>query len=128
MTRTIAEFIRRQIEFAATLLNDETALESIWMYPAWATNTAYTVDDRIRYGDILYRCVQGHTSQDTWTPDVTAALWAIVSLEEYPEWKQPTGAHDAYNTGDKVTYNGSHYVSIVDNNIWQPDVYGWESV
>ena len=98
------------------------------MYPAWQTNTAYTVDDRIRYGDTLYRCVQGHTSQDTWTPDVTAALWVVVSLDEYPEWKQPTGTADAYKSGDKVTYNGSHFVCTQDHNTYAPDVWGWELV
>ena len=48
--------------------------------------------------------------------------------EEWPEWVQPTGAHDCYNTGDKVTYNGQHYVSKIDGNVWSPDAYpaGWE--
>ena len=48
--------------------------------------------------------------------------------EEWPEWVQPTGAHDCYNTGDKVTYNGRHYVSKIDGNVWSPDAYprGWE--
>lgn len=130
MTREHARHIRQQIEAAAKLQDDETALTSIWMYPAWATNTAYTVDDRIRYGDTLYRCVQGHTSQDGWTPDVTPALWVVVSLDEYPEWKQPTGTADAYNIGDKVTYNGRHYVSLIDGNVWSPDAYpaGWKLV
>lgn len=48
--------------------------------------------------------------------------------EEWPAWVQPTGAHDCYNTGDKVTYNGQHYVSKIDGNVWSPDAYpaGWE--
>lgn len=128
MTREHARHIRQQIEAAAKLQDDETALESIWMYPAWATNTDYNVDDRIRHGETLYRCVQGHTSQDTWTPDVTAALWVVVSLDEYPEWKQPTGVQDAYRIGDKCSYNGQHYVCTYDYNTYAPDVWGWESV
>ena len=48
--------------------------------------------------------------------------------EEWPAWVQPTGAHDCYNTGDKVTYNGQHYVSKIDGNVWSPDAYpaGWQ--
>ena len=50
--------------------------------------------------------------------------------EEWPQWVQPTGAHDAYNTGDKVTYNGKHYQSTINGNVWSPDAYpaGWRLV
>ena len=50
--------------------------------------------------------------------------------EEWPTWVQPTGAHDCYNTGDKVTYNGQHYVSKINGNVWSPEAYpaGWEAV
>lgn len=107
---------------------DETALEAVDIYPAWRTDTAYTVDERISHEGLLYRCVQAHTSQDNWTPDVTPALWTRVSVEEWPEWVQPTGAQDAYQTGDKVAHNGKHWVSAVDNNTWEPGVYGWTEV
>ena len=48
--------------------------------------------------------------------------------EEWPAWVQPTGTHDCYNTGEKVTYNGKHYISKLDGNVWSPDAYpaGWE--
>ena len=85
-----------------------------------------------RHGGKLYRCVQGHTSQEGWEPDKTPALWTEVALPgEIPVWKQPTGAQDAYNTGDKVHYpdkDGPVYVSTVDANVWEPGVYGWEVV
>ena len=55
-------------------------------------------------------------------------IGAVFSIDEYPEWVQPTGAHDAYNTGDKVSYNGKHYVCTIDANTYAPDVYGWEIV
>lgn len=128
MKRTEAIALRQQIESAATLQNDETALASKWMYAEWQTDTAYAAADRIRYADKLYKCVQPHTSQTEWTPDKTPALWVEVSVEEFPEWHQPTGAHDAYNIGDKVTYNEQHYICIVDGNVYTPDVYGWELV
>ena len=126
MKRTEAETIRRQIENAATLQTDETALESKWMYAEWKTDTAYEAGTRRRYSKKLYKCVQAHTSQTAWTPDITPALWTEVSIDEYPEWKQPAGAHDAYSEGDKCNYNGQHYICIVDGNIYAPDVNGWK--
>ena len=99
---------------------DETALDAVDIYPAWRTDTAYTVDERISHEGRLYRCVQAHTSQAGWSPDLTPALWTRVSVEEWPEWVQPTGAQDAYMAGDKVSHNGRHWVSAVDNNVWEP--------
>ena len=99
---------------------DETALDAVDIYPAWRTDTAYTVDERIAHEGLLYRCVQAHTSQAGWSPDLTPALWTRVSVEEWPEWVQPTGAQDAYMAGDKVAHNGKHWISAVDNNVWEP--------
>lgn len=123
-----ARLLRPFIEKAAISLTDEDALSAVELFPAWVTDKAYAVDDRIRYGEKLYRCVQAHTSQAAWTPDLTPALWTEVSVDEWPEWRQPTGAQDAYNTGDKVTFEGKHYISLMDANIWSPAVYpqAWE--
>lgn len=128
ISRTRAYALRAMIEKASISLSDEDALQAIELYPAWAEGVAYAVDDRIRYNGVLYRVVQAHTSQADWTPDITPALFTVVSLEEFPEWVQPTGAQDAYNTGDKVTYNGSHWISTVDANVWAPGVYGWDQL
>lgn len=128
MTRAKAKQLRQLIEQLAVTLADETALTGVELFPMWATDTAYAVGDRVQHGGTLYKCVQAHTSQADWTPDATPALWVVVSIDEYPEWVQPTGAHDAYNTGDKVSYNGKHYISTIDANSYAPDVYGWEIV
>ena len=129
MTRAEALAYRQTIENAAALQSDEQALENIYLYPQWEADKAVQVDERYRYGENLYKCVQAHTTQADWTPDVTPALWVVVSLEEWPEWVQPTGAQDAYNKGDKVSHNDKHWVSDVDANTWEPGVYGWtESV
>lgn len=110
-------------------LDDAVALEVAALYPAWAASVNYTADERVQYGEKLYRCVQAHTSQADWTPDATPALWTEVAKPgEIPVWKQPTGAQDAYMTGDKVHYPDEGdpvYVSTVDNNTWEPGVYGW---
>lgn len=129
-----ARRLRPLIVKASASLSDEDALEGVELFAVWAVGTEYTVDQRLRYGGKLYRCVQGHTSQEGWEPDKTPALWTEVALPgEIPVWKQPTGAQDAYNTGDKVHYpdkDGPVYVSLIDNNVWSPEAYpaGWELV
>ena len=126
MTRAKAKQLRHLIEQLAVTLDDETALTGVELFPAWVIGKAYVVGDRVQHGGTLYKCVQAHTSQADWAPDATPALWVVVSVDEYPEWVQPTGAHDAYNIGDKVTYNGQHYVCTSNANVYAPDVYGWE--
>lgn len=126
MTRAKAKQLRQLIEQLAVTLDDETALTGVELFPAWAIGKAYAVNDRAQYNGTLYKCIQAHTSQSDWMPSATPALWKTVSLDEYPEWVQPTGAHDAYNIGDKVTHNGQHYVCTSNANVYAPDVYGWQ--
>lgn len=126
MTRAEAMTYRGKIEAAASTMTDEDALSAVELFPAWVTGNAYAVNDRVRYDGTLYKCIQAHTSQADWMPSATPALWKVVSVDEYPEWVQPTGAHDSYNKGDKVTYNGKHYVCTSNANVYAPDVYGWE--
>ena len=128
MTREHARRLRRYIEALSVMLPDEDALQSVELFPMWHTETAYATESRIQYEGTLYRCVQAHTSQADWTPDKTPALWTVVSVEEWPEWVQPTGAQDAYARGDKVTHNGKHWVSTMDANVWEPGVAGWDEV
>ena len=126
MTRGKAKQLRALIEQLAITLNDEIALTGVELFPAWVVGKAYAVNDRTQYNGTLYKCIQAHTSQSDWMPSATPALWKTVSVDEYPEWVQPTGAHDAYNIGDKVTYNGQHYVCTSNANVYAPDVYGWQ--
>lgn len=126
MTRAKAKQLRQLIEQLAVTLDDETALTGVELFPAWVVGKAYAVNDRAQYNGTLYKCIQAHTSQSDWMPSATPALWKTVSVDEYPEWVQPAGAHDAYNIGDKVTYNGQHYVCTSNANVYAPDVYGWE--
>lgn len=116
--------IRADMNTIATTLTDEQGIELINLFEPWMLKS-YVVGDRTRYGDKLYRCVQAHTSQSDWMPNISPALWTVVSVEEWSQWVQPIGAQDAYNTGDKVTYNDKHWVSIIDANVWEPGVYGW---
>lgn len=130
MTRQEAMRYRRHINGLINELPDEAALDVTDLFEPWQTDTQYATGDRVKHEDLLYRCVQGHTSQDNWTPDATPALWTRVSVDEWPEWVQPTGAQDAYMTGDKVSHIEKHWVSLVDNNVWEPGTSYllWEEV
>lgn len=128
MTRQEALEYRRKIETAAAQQSDELALQSVELFPKWEAGISVTTGERYQYNSVLYRVVQSHTTQDDWTPDITPALWTVVSLDEWPEWVQPTGSSDAYNKGDKVSHNGKHWESDVDANVWAPGVYGWSEV
>lgn len=121
--------LRDLIRKAARSLADEDAVEGVELFQPWDVGTDFVKDIRVRYNGKLYRCEQGHTSQEGWEPDVTPALWTEVAKPgEIPVWKQPTGAQDAYQHGDKVKYpdeNGDVWVSELDGNVWEPGVYGW---
>lgn len=121
----LARKLRPLIEKASASLTDNDALEAVELFPAWSL-TAYSVGDRIRYNGKLYRCEQAHTAQADWTPDITQALWTEVAPSGViPEWRQPTGAQDAYIKGDKVRHNGGIWISDIDGNVWEPGTYGW---
>ena len=111
------------------LLTDEQAEQAPQAFPVWVAEKSYAVGDRVRDDGKLYRCVQAHTSQEGWEPHSTPSLWVRTAPEgEIPEWEQPTGAQDAYNTGDKVRHNGKTWVSLVDGNVWEPGTAGTEAL
>ena len=130
-----AEQLRRALQMFTATLSEEKALEIAAVYPAWRANWPYSAGEIVSYGTNatgdpqLYKVVQAHTSQAEWTPDGTPALYDAFGLDEsgVPLWSQPSGAHDAYNAGDIVNYNGTLYQSTINGNVWSPDVYpaGW---
>lgn len=127
---TLAEMLtqlRTLLKVSVEGVDDEVAVNIPALFDPWTVGETVAADARRYFKAKVYKCIQGHTTQADWTPDVTPALWKEVSLEDWPEFVQPTGAHDAYNKGDKVSYNGKHYVSAIDGNIWSPDAYpaGW---
>lgn len=128
ITKEIARKLRAFLVEMSKNATDEEALDNILAFPKWEVGKAYTKDERIRYEDALYKVLQNHTSQADWTPDVAVSLYVKVSIEEFPEWVQPTGAHDAYNKGDKVSHNEKHWESLIDANTYEPGVYGWQEV
>ena len=131
----IAEQFRHALQLFAESLTEEKALEVATVYPVWAAGNAYSAGQYLTYGTNavgdpqLYKVAQAHTSQSDWQPDKTPALYTPLGLDDsgFPVWAQPTGAHDAYNTGDVVNYNGTLYESLIDGNTYSPDAYpaGW---
>lgn len=123
-----ARELLQSIHLATSYLDDEQAETVTILFPKWESDTVYEVGDRRQYDGLLYRCVQAHNSQQGWEPPNVPALWVRTSLDEWPEWIQPTGAHDAYSAGDKVSHNGLHWISSINGNVWEPGAYGWDNV
>ena len=132
--------LRKALQYFLETLDVDTQLEKILeipsAYPAYAVGKDYKAKEVFSYGENsvgdpqLYQVIQDHTSTAEWTPDTAASLYKAIGITEegYPEWVQPLGASDAYNTGDIVSYNGKLYKSLIDGNVWNPESYpqGWE--
>lgn len=128
MTRERLYHLRELIVRAAESLSDADAFGGKELFDFWSGDgVEYEVGDRRREGEELYKCLQAHTSQETWKPSVSPSLWVRIDdpAQEWPEWVQPQGSTDAYPTGAKVSHNGKHWISDYDNNIWEPGVFGW---
>ena len=118
---------------ANNVTDDAVALTIQEFYDIWNVGVTYEVGRYLQYKGVLYKVLQPHTSQETWTPDVASSVYAKVLIdptgETIPEWEQPDSTN-AYMTGDKVRFEGSVYESVIDNNIWSPTAYpaGWKIV
>ena len=127
---TVAASIVFTVMAEAGQIDDTTAAENASQFAEWAYPVAYKAGAIRLHAGRLYRCVQAHTSQENWTPDAAASLWAEIAdpSEEWPKWAQPIGAHDAYSAGAKVSHSEKKWTSDLDNNVWEPGVYGWTEV
>lgn len=134
--------LRKALQFFLDTLDPETQAEMMLeipsAFPTYVVGKAYKIKEVFSYGTNavgdaqLYQVLQAHTSAEQWAPDATPSLYKAIGITEegYPEWVQPLGASDAYNTGDIVSYNGTLYESAIDGNVWSPEVYpqGWKTV
>lgn len=125
-----AEQLRKALQMFAAGLSDEQAMEVAAVYDPWKEGKAYAPGDFLTYGKNgvgdpqLYKAAQAHTAQADWKPDTVPALYTPIGLDEsgYPIWAQPAGAHDAYQAGDIVVFNGVLYQSLIDANDHSPAV------
>ena len=128
MRASKARRLRELIEALADFLEDGEALEAPELFREWDGGAVYETGQRVRYEGILYRCLQDHQAQAGWTPTAAPSLWARVLIEDpdtVPEWVQPDSTNP-YMKGDRVTYQGKVWRSLVDQNTWVPGEYGWE--
>ncbi len=122
-----AKVVRAAMDAAGNMLTDEQAATVPSLYRPWEVGVDYAAGERRTYKGGLYRCLAPHTSQETWNPVDAPSLWAKVLIPDpdvIPEWEQPDSTNP-YMKGDKVMHNGKTWVSDVDNNVWEPGVYGW---
>lgn len=130
ITREKALELRKIIERAVESLDDNTALKAIILYPTWTVNHSYEIGSRIQYKETLYRVLTTHISSDGQTPDMTPSLFEeVLAIDEdnILDWEQPDGTN-VYMQGNRVRYNDKIWESVIDNNVWEPGVYGWEEV
>ena len=134
MTLTeLARKLRPYIQKAAKSLTDQDALEAVQLYPEWSGDSInYEKDQRVKYEGILYKVLSSHTSQVAWTPIAAPSLFAKVLIPDenvIPEWQQPDSTNP-YMIGDKVSFEGHIYESLINNNIWSPSAYpaGWSLI
>lgn len=127
------ESYKQEYKTSLLAIDDAVALKIPDAFPVWDGNSvSYTKDERVTYNGVLYKVLQNHTSQSTWTPETAPSLFAkvLVSSDGSPlPWEQPDSTNP-YMKGDKVTYNGKTYESLIDNNVWSPDAYpaGWKLI
>ena len=125
-----ARQLRKTVESMAEGLEDADALKAVELFPSWQEDTAYVIGDRVRYNNVLYKCLIDHTSQSDWIPRDSISLWARVLIPEpevIPEWEQPISTNP-YMMGDKVRHLGKVWISPIDYNVYEPSVYGWDEV
>lgn len=133
LAQQMNRFVQMSVQSAN--LTDEQAMQIADLYPDWAAMKAYAADEIVKFGvnadgeTQLYKVIQAHTSQADWTPDTAASLYKKIGFTDdgVSIWTQPLGATDAYMKGDVVSFENQLWKSTVDNNVWQPGVYGWEA-
>ena len=132
--------LRKALQYFLETLDADEQLEKLLevptVFPKYEVGKAYKTKDIFSYGENavgdpqLYQVLQDHVSAAEWLPSGATSLYKAIGITEngYPEWVQPLGAADAYNTGDIVSYNEVLYKSLIDGNVWAPDAYpqGWE--
>ena len=130
MTAELARQLRKLLVNQTAEMTDEQILNYPDFVEKWRSGQKYEVGKRLEYNGIVYKVLVAHTSQADWTPDAAPSLFAKVLIPDtgaVPEWKQPDSTNP-YAKSDKVTHNGKTWESEVDNNVWEPGVYGWKEV
>lgn len=120
----IISAVKAMLSSSVENLTDEEALQVAVLYPTWISKVGEQVNvgERYWYDGKLYKVVQSHVVQDDWTPDSSTSLFVEVTIEEWPEFVIPSSANP-YMAGDKITFDGQHYICVMDNTVWSPSEY-----
>ena len=125
---TIEEIVKFAVKEARKITDDSMAYEAKSLYAEWVSGVKYDSGQYANRNGQLYKCLTGHTSQNGWEPEAAPSLFAKVlpgqSGAETGEWEQPDSTNP-YMKGDTVIHNGKTWESDIDNNVWEPGVYGW---
>ena len=126
----LIEAVKKMLSKDVEALSDEDALSVAALFPTWNSmmDKEVKIGERYWYDERLWKVLLDHTVQESWTPDAATSLFVEVTIEQFPEWKQPLSAVDAYRLGDKVSHNDKHWESIIDYNTYEPGVYGWDEI
>ena len=131
ITKEQAKIYRTAILKAVQSLSDEDALTAPMLFERWDGNgISYSEGTRLYHDGVLYKVLQNHTSQEAWSPLNAPSLFSKVLIPDpqiIPEWEQPSSTNP-YMAGDKVRHNGKTWICDIDNNVWEPGVYGWTEI
>lgn len=132
----VIQAVKKMLASSTEELSDEAALNVAALFPTWlskveeaeASGKGVEAGERLWYDGKLYKVVQAHVPQRTWTPDHTPALFTEISIEEWPEIPENIPSTAPWMKGDKGTWKGQHYICTQNNCTWNPDQYpaAWE--
>lgn len=118
--KELANYVKSTLSTAPA----EVAQANVNWYPQWVKSSRLSIGDRIAWEDILYE-VYAPVGDNLYPPNEVPAVFRRVWIEEWPEWIQPAGAHDAYAKDAKVTHNDKKWISDIDANTYEPGIFGW---
>jgi len=109
-------------------LDEITLAENADLFPVWDEHWTGRRGSIVLHNGVLYQSIHDVGAGQNTNPAETPSMWTPRGRpgEEFPQWIQPLGAHDAYATGDKVMHNGKRWISLHNNNVWAPGVRGWD--
>lgn len=125
--------IRSALDDILSVIPDEEVENVKILFPNWKVGMNYTINQRVRFNNNVYKVLQDHTSQEDWLPNLAPSLYTALLVDEetneIKDWVQPDSTN-AYMIGDQVIFEGKIYESVIDNNVWSPADYptGWQEI
>ena len=111
-----------------SMLDSTTVLENAEVFPAWDTDITGYAGEIYTEGTGVYKMKNDIPKPSATKPSADKTNWVFIgdTTAIFSEWSKPLSIKDAYQRGDRATFNGVRYVSEIDENIYEPDVHGWK--